>query len=127
MELDIANSGIRYTAGDHVAVYPVNNLQLVEQLAQRLNINLDEVFSLQAVDSFTKKKSPFPCPCTYRTALTHYVELTHQPSSNLMAELAQYASNEQEKSKLEHLVSKAGRKDYHNYVATTHRTLMDVC
>eukprot|EP00045_Choanoeca_perplexa_P009046 m.85591 g.85591 ORF g.85591 m.85591 type:complete len:656 (+) comp14725_c0_seq1:55-2022(+) len=126
LELDIADSGIRYTAGDHVAVYPINNPKLVDQLAKRLNIDLEEVFSLRAVDSFTKKKSPFPCPCTYRTALMHYVELTHQPSVTLMAELAQYASNEQEKNKLEHLVSKAGRKDYHNYVAETHRTLMDV-
>eukprot|EP00730_Choanoeca_flexa_P013197 TRINITY_DN5061_c0_g1_i2.p1 TRINITY_DN5061_c0_g1~~TRINITY_DN5061_c0_g1_i2.p1 ORF type:complete len:658 (+),score=164.43 TRINITY_DN5061_c0_g1_i2:63-2036(+) len=126
LELDIAKSGIRYTAGDHVAVFPANNPRLVQRIAQRLNLDLSAVVCLRAVDSFTKKKTPFPCPCTYETALTHYVELTHLPSATLMAELPQYASHEKEKARLTHLVSKEGRKEYHDYIAASSRTLMDV-
>lgn len=50
IELDITNSGLRYAAGDHVAVYPINNEELVQRFARRLNLNLDDVFSLNATD-----------------------------------------------------------------------------
>ena len=36
----------RYDAGDHVAIYPTNDPELVEKIGQLLNINLDVVFSL---------------------------------------------------------------------------------
>ena len=37
---------LRYDAGDHVAVYPTNDPELVEKIGQILNIDLDVVFSL---------------------------------------------------------------------------------
>ena len=36
----------RYDAGDHVAIYPTNDPELVEKIGQILNIDLDAVFSL---------------------------------------------------------------------------------
>ena len=77
-------SRIRYEAGDHVAIYPTNDLQLVNKIGQLLNIDLDTVFTMKALDEDATKKSPFPVPTTYRTALKHYVRAHHMFSPILI-------------------------------------------
>merc|ERR1712198_822128 len=76
IEVDIEGSRIRYDAGDHVAAYPINNQELVTKIGTLLDINLDQVFTLINLDEDSSKKHPFPCPTTYRTALSYYVEIT---------------------------------------------------
>ena len=39
-----------YAAGDHVALYPTNNVQLVTRLGDRLRVDLDQVVTLDAID-----------------------------------------------------------------------------
>ena len=51
------------------------------------------------------KKHPFPCPTTYRTALSHYVDITSCPRTNVLRELAEYASNPKEKEFLLRITS----------------------
>jgi sulfite reductase alpha subunit-like flavoprotein len=46
IEIDLANSGLTYQAGDHLAVYPHNSPSKVERAANRIGINLDRYFSL---------------------------------------------------------------------------------
>uniref|UniRef100_A0A8C8HAZ6 Flavodoxin-like domain-containing protein n=1 Tax=Oncorhynchus tshawytscha TaxID=74940 RepID=A0A8C8HAZ6_ONCTS len=65
LELDISGSQIRYDSGDHVAVYPINDVSIVNRIGQIMDADLDT--------------HPFPCPTTYRTALTHYLSW---PSTN---------------------------------------------
>ena len=77
VELGLEESRIRYEAGDHVAIYPTNDLQLVNKIGQLLEIDLDTVFTMKALDEDATKKSPFPVPTTYRTALKHYVRTHH--------------------------------------------------
>ena len=77
LELGLEESRIRYEAGDHVAIYPTNDLQLVNKIGQLLDIDLDTVFTMKALDEDATKKSPFPVPTTYRTALKHYVRAHH--------------------------------------------------
>lgn len=36
----------RYTAGDHVAIYPENDVALVERIGELLEVDLDQIFSL---------------------------------------------------------------------------------
>lgn len=40
----------RYDAGDHVAVYPTNDPELVEKLGSLLDVDLDTVISLNNTD-----------------------------------------------------------------------------
>lgn len=46
IELDISNSRLRYEAGDHVAVYPSNESEIVNRIGELLQVDLDSVFSL---------------------------------------------------------------------------------
>lgn len=47
-----------------------------------------------------QKKNPFPSPCSYRTALTYYLDLTSMPNTQILKDLAQYATDENEKALL---------------------------
>lgn len=94
LEFDIEGSKMRYDAGDHMAMFPVNDKDLVEKLGNLCNADLNIVFSLINTDTESSKKNPFPCPTTYRTALTHYLEITAIPRTHILKELAEYCSED---------------------------------
>ena len=60
-------------------MYPINDTVLVNKIGDLLDINLNQVFTLINLDEDSSKKHPFPCPTTYRTALSYYVEITALP------------------------------------------------
>ena len=100
IELDISGSRMRYDAGDHVAIYPMNDPNLVNRIGELLNLDLDTVFTMRATDEEATRRNPFPCPTTYRTALTYYVDITALPRTHVFKELAEYTEDEAEKAKL---------------------------
>uniref|UniRef100_A0A3Q1MSC4 NADPH--cytochrome P450 reductase n=1 Tax=Bos taurus TaxID=9913 RepID=A0A3Q1MSC4_BOVIN len=108
LELDISDSKIRYESGDHVAVYPANDSALVNQLGEILGADLDIIMSLNNLDEESNKKHPFPCPTSYRTALTYYLDITNPPRTNVLYELAQYASEPTEHEQLRKMASSSG-------------------
>jgi len=128
IEVDIEGSRIRYDAGDHVAVYPTNNLELVDKLASILDINMDQVFTMTNVDEDSSKKHPFPCPTTYRTALSHYVEITALPRTHILKELSLYTSDPVEKAKLEEMSSTTpeGKAMYQTWVVDSVRHITHI-
>lgn len=128
IEFDITGSKIRYDAGDHVAVYPVNSIELVEKLGKRLDVDLGLAFTLTNVDEDASKKHPFPCPTTYRTALLHYLDITSCPRTNVLKELSEYAMDPTEKEFLLKLAqpSAEGKELYHDWIINNHRTVLHV-
>lgn len=46
------------------------------------------------------KKNPFPCPCTIKTAFTHYVDICAPVKSNVLKALASFTNAENEKERL---------------------------
>jgi len=50
IEFSIEDSKIRYETGDHLAVYPVNNEQLVNKIGEQCDTNLDTIFTLTNTD-----------------------------------------------------------------------------
>ncbi|XP_060572086.1 NADPH--cytochrome P450 reductase-like [Ruditapes philippinarum] len=128
IEFDISGSKIRYEAGDHVAVYPINDTEIVEAIGKRLNIDLDTVFTLTNVDEEASKKHPFPNPCSYRTALLHYLDITHCPRTHVLRELAEYAEDEKDKEFLLKLTSPTpeGKSLYGEWVLKSHRTILHI-
>nr|AQR00227.1 NADPH-cytochrome P450 reductase [Cnaphalocrocis medinalis] len=128
IELDISDSKMRYEAGDHVAVYPINDSNLVERLGNLTDSNLDEVFSLINTDQESSKKHPFPCPTSYRTALSHYLEITALPRTHIMRELAEYCSDEEDKKKLLLMAtnSQEGKALYQSFVVDACRNIVHI-
>lgn len=124
IELDITNSSVRYAAGDHVAVYARNRESLVQRLAKRLNIDLDAVFSLNAVDESAKKRSPFPCPCSFGTALRHYVDLNGKPSHFVLREILGFTTDPAQKEFLQRVI--ASHDEFTKWLVDAHRNIVDV-
>ncbi|KAK9889638.1 hypothetical protein WA026_007015 [Henosepilachna vigintioctopunctata] len=126
IEFDIEGSKMRYEAGDHLAVYPINNTELVEKLGKLTDKNLDQVFSLINTDEDSSKKHPFPCPCSYRTALTHYLDITGNPRTHVLKELAEYCSDptDKEKLKLMSSTSAEGKALYHKWINDDNRNIV---
>ncbi|EPY83948.1 NADPH--cytochrome P450 reductase isoform 3-like protein [Camelus ferus] len=128
LELDISDSKIRYESGDHVAVYPANDSALVNQLGEILGADLDVVMSLNNLDEESNKKHPFPCPTSYRTALTYYLDITNPPRTNVLYELAQYASEPSEQEQLRKMASSSGegKELYLSWVVEARRHILAI-
>ena len=123
VEIDISESHIRYEAGDHVAVYPTNDLELVESLATLLNVDLDEVISLNNVDKYASKQHPFPCPSTYRTALMHYVDITSTVKQHVLTELIGHTKDDADLKLLKGVLenNEAGKELYNEWIVKDNR------
>jgi len=128
VEFDLEGSKMRYEAGDHLAVYPVNDEDLVERLGNLCKANMETVFSLINTDTDSSKKHPFPCPTTYRSALTHYLEITALPRTHIIKELAEYCSDESEKEFLKLISSTApeGKAKYQAWVQDSCRNIVHI-
>ncbi|XP_050023019.1 NADPH--cytochrome P450 reductase isoform X2 [Dermacentor andersoni] len=128
IEISIAGSKMRYDAGDHVAVYPMNDIAIVEKLGQMLKVDLDTVITLKNLDEDSSKKHPFPCPCSYRTALLYYVDITTPPRTHVLKEISEYASNEEEKKKLKLMSSSSdeGKSMYKQWVLNDCRSVVHI-
>lgn len=128
IELDITDSRLRYEAGDHVAIYPQNDAALVNRIGELLNVDMDSQMSLVNVEEDATKKNPFPCPTTFRTALTFYLDITSLPTTQLLKELAQYASDESEKKLLQLMgsASEEGKAKYKSYIIEEHHDVISL-
>nr|XP_027203327.1 NADPH--cytochrome P450 reductase-like [Dermatophagoides pteronyssinus] len=128
IEIDIRNSKLRYEAGDHIAIYPQNDTKLVERIGELLNADLDTVFTLRNLDEDSSKKHPFPCPTTYRTALTYYLDITSTPRTHVLKEIAEYCSDEKEKEMLKTMAmpTEQGKALYSEWIIDDCRSIVHV-
>ncbi|KAK2881543.1 hypothetical protein Q8A67_018811 [Cirrhinus molitorella] len=128
LELDITGSKIRYESGDHVAVYPINDSVIVNRIGDLLGVDLDAVISLNNLDEESNKKHPFPCPTTYRTALTHYLDITNSPRTNVLYELAQYATDPKDQENMRKMASSSpeGKALYQSWVLDSCRNILAI-
>lgn len=128
LELDINGTRLKYEAGDHVAVYPSNDDAIVNRIGELLNVDLDEIVSLVNVDEDAQKKNPFPCPCSYRTALKYYLDISSLPNTQILKEIAQYATDENEKALLTLMgsYSEEGKIKYKEWVLDSFRSIVPI-
>ncbi|EEB11242.1 NADPH--cytochrome P450, putative [Pediculus humanus corporis] len=128
IEFDIEGSKMRYDSGDHLAVYPVNSSELIEKLGSLLNFDLDRVFTLTNTDEESSKKHPFPCPCSYRTAFRHYLDITSNPRTHILKELSEYATDPKEKEmlKLMSSTSPEGKALYQKWIIEDNRNIIHI-
>lgn len=126
VELDLEESNVQYEAGDHLVVYPVNDVDLVERLGKLCDCNLDEVFSLANDD--VSDNHPLTSLITYRAALTHYLEITAHPSVDVIKELVEYCSDKEDKELLKLMCSSTpeGEAKYQEWIEEATRNIVHV-
>ncbi|KAJ3095678.1 NADPH-cytochrome P450 reductase [Phlyctochytrium planicorne] len=139
MEFDLEGSGMRYEAGDHVGILASNSSSEVERLAAVLLKATGESFSSpeKFLDSVFKlnpnkegnpmaasAKTPFPNPCSLRTAFTNYLAITAPLKQHQLEIIAKYAQSEAEKNIIFELVD--NRDHFIKNIETPQKNLREV-
>ncbi|KIV93827.1 NADPH-cytochrome P450 reductase [Exophiala mesophila] len=107
MEIDISNSGMTYTTGDHIAVWPTNAGLEVDRFLKTFGLDAKRhtVISLKAIDPTAKV--PFPTPTTYDAAVRYHMEICAPVSRQFVATLAPFAPTEAAKKEAAKLGSES--------------------
>eukprot|EP00892_Ulva_mutabilis_P010342 jgi/Ulvmu1/7680/UM038_0111.1 len=121
------NPGMSYTAGDHVAIFGVNNWDVVERACRVLGTPPDLVISVRLpTPNPAMLPPPFPSPLPLREALAHHCELQQSPDKEALRTLAAHATDPAHAARLSHLASHDGRNDYAAYVTAAKRSILDI-
>ncbi|KAF2459226.1 hypothetical protein BDY21DRAFT_283352 [Lineolata rhizophorae] len=115
MEIDVSGSGITYTTGDHIAVWPTNAGKEVDRFLTVLGLadKRHMVISVKGLDPTAKV--PFPSPTTYDAVVRYHMEICAPVSRQFVSTLAAFSPNETIKAEM---VKMGSDKDYfHEKVA----------
>ncbi|CAH8577265.1 unnamed protein product [Heterobilharzia americana] len=128
IELDLSGTELSYKTGDHVALLAPNPPDIVKRIGDLLNVDLNTVINLEAVDSHSLIRHPFPCPCTYRHAFTYFVDITGPPGKNLFSACLNSIIDPDELQFVRLLISNSeeGKKLYSKWILEDHRGLTEV-
>jgi len=98
-----ANS--EYCTGDHLGVLPKNSQEHVEHLSTRCGLDPDKVIMIYYVGK-DKAKFPTEVPISIRELLSEHVDLQGPLYRDMIRQLAELATDEKDKAKLEVLAGK---------------------
>jgi NADPH-ferrihemoprotein reductase len=109
LEVDISGSNLSYQTGDHIAVWPTNPGQEVDEMLSILGLEdkKDTVISVKALEPTAKV--PFPTPTTYDAIIRYHLEICAPVSRQFLGTLAPFAPNESIKAEM---VKLGSDKDY---------------
>ncbi|CAH2353908.1 NADPH--cytochrome P450 reductase [[Candida] railenensis] len=107
-EFDLSDSNLRYSTGDHLAIWPSNSNQAVSKFLSAFGLEgkEDSVFSLKSLDSTITL--PFHSPITYDGAIRNHMEITGAVSRQFLQAIASFAPSEDSKIRAQKL---AGDKE----------------
>ena len=130
MEIDISNNMnvMKYQTADNLGVLPKNDPVIVQNVAKALGYNLDQLFDLHPAnkDKIEKHTLPFPTPCTVRTALERYCNLTGLPRRSDLKQLASYARDDMDRKALLRMAAKEGKAEYKEKIVECHVGIYDI-
>ncbi|KAI9561886.1 nitric oxide synthase 2 [Daphnia sinensis] len=128
LQLNTFNSeNLKYKPGDHLAVFPRNNQEIIQRFTLRLKncpatrslIQLQVQNSNQKWENWKKVS-----PCTFETLLSRFVDLTGSPSQDTLRLLASSASDQTEKAQLNILAEDSA--SYKQWTSSTYANIVDV-
>lgn len=107
--VDIFGSGMEYSCGDSLGVYPTNDPQSVEELIQALGLTGEEKVSLKKIEH----------PLSIRQAFLHYLSLA-EPTKKFLSLLLLYTASAEEKEKLNSLLDPVNNEALKDYLSSRH-------
>lgn len=128
IEFNLKGSKVRYEAGDHLAVLAANDSELVDAYMHRLKCydKRSKIISLMSKDG--KKGNLFPKKTSLKNVFTYFLDLSSHPRKKTLKAFASYASDTKEAEYLQLLSSNSeeGKKEYHNFVTSKSRNVLEV-
>ncbi|KAI9142116.1 cytochrome P450 [Paraphysoderma sedebokerense] len=108
VEIEIPENGVTYRHGDHFEIMPQNDPVLVDALAKRFGLDLDQVVQFNSIDGSLNVNSRsvaafITCPMTIGYILTNLADLQGPPSKALIHTLIDNCSDQTIKDSLENV------------------------
>ena len=125
MEINVSESNITYTTGDHIAIWPTNAGLEVDRFVKVFGLEekRHRVISIKALD--TTAKVPFPTPTTYDAAIRYHMEVCGGVSRQFLHTLAAFAPNEAAKAEMTKLGSDADH--FKDKVSSQYMNIAQAC
>ncbi|MGE6494391.1 bifunctional cytochrome P450/NADPH--P450 reductase [Cupriavidus metallidurans] len=117
--------GITYRTGDHIAVWPQNDAQLVSDLCERLDLDPDAQATISAPHGMGRGL-PIDQSLPVRQLLTHFIELQDVVSRQTLRALAQATRCPFTKQSIEQLASDDAEHGYATKVVARRLGILDV-
>ncbi|XP_046839565.1 nitric oxide synthase, brain-like isoform X2 [Xenia sp. Carnegie-2017] len=124
-----------FKPGDHVSIFPANNVKLVSTLLNKLH-NAPQPDKALTMQTCREESGPFgkttkwcmmsslPNPFTLREAFSRYIDITSTPSPQILTYLSTLTSNEAEKKELEILGK--GESEYEEWKYHKNKNIVEV-
>lgn len=121
------NSGtnVTYAPGDLAWIYPENQLDEVEKLMQRFQLDADQVIAIAPNKEGTTSLFP-SAPLTIRNLFRQYLDILGTPRRYFFEQCSVFASNEEERAKLCEMISPDGADLLYDYCTREKRTYVEI-
>ncbi|POM75307.1 NADPH-dependent diflavin oxidoreductase [Phytophthora palmivora] len=127
LEFDISDGSgetdAPFRAGDIAVVYP-ENVTGVDDMLKYVKLDGETAISINAADG--SKQFDLPSPVTLRDVFTKYLAILEIPRRSFFERLSLFATNEEEKEKLEELASAEGVDLLYDYCIREKKTYAEV-
>ncbi|DAZ95865.1 TPA: hypothetical protein N0F65_009067 [Lagenidium giganteum] len=132
LELDISgdararptDSALQYKAGAIAVLYPENLAETVAALLTYVGHQADDVVSILATDG--SPQHDLPSPCTLYDLFAKYLDIQGTPRRSFFEKLSLFASDQEEKEKLEELSSADGVDLLYDYCIREKKSYAEV-
>ncbi|XP_064096967.1 nitric oxide synthase, salivary gland-like [Macrobrachium nipponense] len=117
---------LQYVAGDHIGILPSNSQLMVHGILQKLVNCPDPAKSVQILTQREDSWVPHPIlpVASTRTLLERYLDITSPPSQELLKLMASVATNNKQRSQLNHLATDVNV--YHGWRKEKYPNLLEV-
>lgn len=110
-EVDLSGKGMSYSVGESLAVYPHNDPEEVNEWLHNYDLNGDWAINLEDTQM---RKEPLPEMTSIRRLFTEVLDIFGRPARRFYETLSIAARDEDERSRLQHLLSKEGQEELRN-------------
>lgn len=107
IEFDLGNTGLTYKIGEALGIHAENDVEDVEAFIKFYGLNPDDLVQVPSREDVTVTELR-----TVHQALVQNVDILGKPPKRFYEALAEFATDETEKKKLESLGSQAGAEDF---------------
>ncbi|PRP85284.1 putative sphingosine kinase [Planoprotostelium fungivorum] len=125
------SQNLDFSCGDAIGILPLNLPEEVEELSNRLNLDLKRTFTLSS-NSSTKMKEHISHIISHRTVLTveqlflRWLDIRAVPNKSLLRVLATSCGDDSDREKLTHICSREGSDSYLSEIVLARASLLSV-
>jgi len=100
LEINVGGSGINYSTGDHIAIWPTNAGKEVDRFLKINGLENKRHMVISVKGRDPTAKVPFPSPTTYDAVARYQMEICAPISRQFVSQLAAFAPNDTIKAEL---------------------------